>query len=117
MNEKFKKLCSPKDVEAELRRSGDSLAHKQDLERIERLLNRIMATQTEIVAQLNAVNDKLKKIATEESSLVTKIEELQAIIDGMGDTASPELVAAAQAVSAQADVLDALVPDAPPPAP
>jgi hypothetical protein len=77
-------------------------------------LNKIMATQAEIVAQLATVKATLDKVATEETALMDKITALEAIIAATPD-ASPELVAAVQAVSDQAGVLDALVPDAPTP--
>lgn len=81
--------------------------HKQLL----RELKKIMATQTEIVAQLNAVNEKLvaatakiTKIGTETDSLLTKILALEEIINA--GTVSPELQAALDAVKAQADVIE-----------
>jgi len=72
-----------------------------------------MATQEELVVQLNGVKLVLDKIAVEETSLLTKIEELKLIIIGM-ETVTPELSAAVQAVSDQAGVLDAIVPDVAP---
>lgn len=95
-------------------KSQPNPATKADLKETE---NKIVATQTEVIAQLKAVQVTLNKVAVEETSLVDKIAELQKIIDGMGDTASPELVAAAQAVTDQAGVLDAIVPDVVPPTP
>ena len=111
------KLRSPKDVEHQQRRSCWPFVKRKDLERIERKLSQIMATQTEIVAQLATVKTTLDKVAVEETALMVKIGELEAVIAGMGATATPELVAAVQAVADQAGVLDALVPDAPPPNP
>lgn len=94
-------------VEPEWLGLHSDLVTKQDLATA---VTKIMATQAEVVAQLQAVQVTLNKVATEEASLVDKIAALQKIIDGMSD-ASPELVAAAQAVSDQAGVLDAIVPD------
>lgn len=71
-----------------------------------------MATQAEIVVQLNATSAKLDKIGTETQSLLTKIQELLAIIANLPD-ASPELVAAADALRIKADTVDALVEDLP----
>ncbi len=83
--------------------------------RLGKLIRQIMATQTELVAQVNAAKAQLEKIATETGTLQTKIAELQAIIDGMGDEANPELVEAVAALVLQAQVVDDLVPDAPTP--
>ena|SRR5258705_6219516 len=79
----------------------------------ERLL-KIMATQAELTTQLTAVNDKLKKIGTETTTLLAKIDELKGIIAN-GPPVAPELQAAVDALSAQAQVVDDLVPDAPTP--
>ena len=71
-----------------------------------------MATQKEIVDQLNATAAKLDKIKVETDSLLAKITELLAIIANIPD-ASPELVAAAASVQIKADTVDALVDDLP----
>lgn len=73
-----------------------------------------MATQAEIVRQLQEANLTLAKIGTETDSLLVKIAELQKIIDGMTD-ATPELVDAMAAVSASIKALDEKVPDLPAP--
>ena len=83
--------------------------------RLEKKVRQIMATQAEIVTQLTEANATLAKIGTETDSLLVKIAELQSIIDGMAD-ASPELVDAMAAVSAQIKSIDDKVPDAPEPA-
>lgn len=74
-------------------------------------LKKIMATQTEIAAELNAVKEKLvsstnkiTKICTETDSLLTKIQALEETINA--GTVSPELQAAFDAVKAQADVVE-----------
>lgn len=72
-----------------------------------------MATQQEVVKQVEAVTTELKKIGTETRTLLTKVEELQAIIDA-GPAVSPELQAAVDALTAQAKVVDDLVADSPP---
>lgn len=82
---------------------------KYDLREI---LAYIMATQKEIVEQLNATSAKLDKIGAETQSLLDKIKELLAIISNLPD-ASPELVAAAAALQIKADTVDALVEDLP----
>ena len=75
-----------------------------------------MATQAELATQLNSVKDQLVKIGTETTSLLTKIDELKAVI-AAGPAIDPELQTAVDAVVAQAKVVDDLVPDAPAPAP
>lgn len=87
--------------------------HLNDLQRTIRI---IVATQAEIVKQFQDANLTLAKIGTETDSLLTKIADLQRIIDGMTD-ASPELVDAMRAVSASIKALDDKVPDLPPPTP
>lgn len=75
-----------------------------------------MSTQQDAAAQLTAVNEKLTKIGTETSGLLTKIEELKAAV-AAGAAVTPELQAAIDAVAAQAEVVDGLVPDVAAPAP
>ena len=70
-----------------------------------------MATQAELTAQVAAVNTQLAKIGTETTSLLIKIDELTEIIAN-GPPVSPELEAAVTALTAQAKVVDDLVPDA-----
>lgn len=71
-----------------------------------------MADQTELVGQVNALTGKVTKIGTETRTLLTKIDDLTAVIAG-GGSVSPELQAAVDALKAQVDIVDALVPDAP----
>lgn len=70
-----------------------------------------MAMQAELTTQVTAATDKLKKIGTETSSLLTKIDELKAVI-AAGGAVTPELQAAVDALTTQALVVDELVPDA-----
>jgi hypothetical protein len=77
-------------------------------------------TPEEAVASLNATNETLVKIGTETDSLLQKIADLEAALAAAieaGRTITPELEAAVAAVSTQANAVDALVPDAPPPPP
>lgn len=69
-----------------------------------------MATQAELTASLNLVNDKLTKIGTETATLLTMIEDLRVQVTNA--PVSPELQAAFDRVAAQANVVDDLVPDA-----
>jgi len=70
-----------------------------------------MATQAEMVAELQAVATTLNKIGTETSTLLQKISDLEANTNG----ASQALIDAVAAVKAQAAVVDNLVPDSPAP--
>ncbi len=74
-------------------------------------LNTIMATQAQLAQQLTDLGVELGKIGTETSTLLQKITDLEAQI-GSSDV-TPELQAAFDAVKAQAQVVDDLVPDAP----
>lgn len=85
------------------------------LEIIDGHLHKIMATQSESAAQVQKLTDEVNKIGTETRSLLTKIDELMAIIASGQVQTSPELQAAIDALQAQVQVVDDLVPDAPPP--
>lgn len=83
-------------------------ASKLDLDRME---IRLMATQTEIAAQLrNAVNT-INKIGSETDTLIQKVKDLQDAVNNQAN-ASQELIDAAQAVADQLKVVDEKVPDA-----
>ena len=71
-----------------------------------------MATQAEVIIQLQAVTSQVAKIGTETSTLLVKIDELLAQVANA--PATPELTAAVDALKAQAQVVDDLVPDVPP---
>lgn len=79
--------------------------------RINWTLETIMSTQDEIIAQLQAQSTHIQKIGDETRSLLTKVQELLDIINS-GEV-KPELKAAADAVDAQLQIVDDLVPDAP----
>lgn len=82
----------------------------------------IMATQQEIIDKLKAqavtlvtlgtkveaTTSQVNKVATETATLKTKIQELQEAIENQTG-ASPELLAAAEAVDAQLAILDTQV--------
>jgi hypothetical protein len=70
-----------------------------------------MATQAEVVIQLQAVTQQVVKIGAETSALLVKIDELLAQLANV--PATPELTAALDALKAQAQVVDDLVPDSP----
>jgi len=73
----------------------------------------IMTTQAEVVATIAAIGEKLAKIGTETTALKQQIQELLDSIEDISN-ASPELVAAVEALAAQAQVVDDLVQDAVP---
>ena len=82
------------------------------LDRIEREVHKIMATQSELAEGLKQVKEVLVKVEKEERALLVKIDELGAII--ANNPVSAEVQAAYDAVKVQAGILDDVVPDAPP---
>ena len=95
----------------------------RELENINKKISTIMATEADIVVQLNQVNTNLKaanaeiaKVGNEQDTLIKQIADLQALI--AAGTVGQALVDAAQAVADQAgivktglDTIDAKVPD------
>lgn len=88
--------------------------------RLAEMERKIMATQAELAADLRAVRAQQEKTATEIAALqeaqnvaINKITELEALV-AAGGTVTQELVDAVAAVKAQAQVVDDLIPDAPP---
>lgn len=71
----------------------------------------IMTTQQELAQQLTETTAKIDKIGGETRSLLTKIQELTDAVNNAGNV-SPEVEAALQALKAQVDIVDSLVPDA-----
>ena len=65
----------------------------------------------ELRIQIEALTAQVAKIATETQTLLTRIEELLAIINT--GTVTPELQAAVDALVAQVAIVDELVPDLP----
>ena len=86
---------------------------RQLLRTINHKINQIMATQVELTSKLNQVTTQLQKIGNESAQTLQKVTELQAIIDA-GPVVTPELQAAVDALAAQVQVVDDLVPDAVP---
>ena len=93
--------------------------HKR-LHNIEHQLKHIMATQTELAADLKAVLAQQQKTAGEITAVQASVDTLKArIVDlegqiAAGGTVSQELVDAVAAVKAQAQIVDDLNPDATP---
>lgn len=81
------------------------------LARINWKLDKIMATEAELAAQLQDNTAQIQKIGTETRSLLDKVQQL---LDQIASAqVSPELQAAADGVKAQLQVVDDLVPDNP----
>lgn len=73
----------------------------------------IMASEAEITNLLNAATAQLQKIATESAATLQKVTDLEAVIASLGANVTPELQAAVDALRAQVQLVDDLVPDAP----
>ncbi len=86
-----------------------------DRDEIIKLLEKIVATQAELVTALNTLNDKIAKIGTETTALLAAVTDLQAQLADA--PVSPELQAAFDRVAVQAGIVDDLVPDPAPPMP
>jgi len=71
----------------------------------------IMATQQELVVQVQAIQAQVTKIGGETTTLLARIDELIAVI--AAGPVSLELQAAVDALKAQAEVVDNLVADQP----
>jgi ABC-type transporter Mla subunit MlaD len=94
------------------REIGQNNSNNAILHRLAEMETNIMATQAELAAQLTAATEQAAKIGGETRTLLTNIEDLLAQLATAGGV-TPELQAAADALKAQLDVVDALVPDAP----
>lgn len=84
---------------------------------MDRKLDKIMATQADLAADLRAVRAQQEKTAAEIAAVqaaqtvaLEKITELEAVI-AAGVAPTPELVEAVAAVKAQAQIVDDLIPD------
>lgn len=79
---------------------------------IKTLLEKIMATEAQLVAQLNTLTQAVTKIGSETTTLIQKVSDLSAALADAETT--PEVDAALAALQAQVQVVDDLVPDVPP---
>jgi len=75
-------------------------------------LEKLMATQAEMAASLDAIGEQVTKIGTESAATLARVSELEAALAAAGNT-SPEVDAALEALKAQVKLVDDLVPDAP----
>lgn len=73
--------------------------------------NLIMQTQNELAADLAVVTEAVAKIGAETVVTLQKVTDLEAALASGGMT-SPEVDAALQALKAQVQVVDDLIPDA-----
>lgn len=93
------------------------------LHNLEHQLKHIMATQSELAADLKAVLAQQQKTAGEITAVQKSVDDLKAqivVLEGQisaGGTVTQELIDAVAAVKTQAQVVDDLIPDVPPPAP
>lgn len=71
----------------------------------------VMSTQAEIAAQLNETTAQLQKIATESAATLQKVADLEAALANQSNV-TPELQTAFDALKAQVQTVDDLVPDA-----
>jgi len=89
---------------------NQSFFERHFLRYITHALHSIMASQKELVAEVQAITATVVKIGTETAATLQKVIDLQAIIDA-GPEVSAELQAAVDALKAQAQAADDLVPD------
>lgn len=94
--------------------SRDVAALAQSVHCIHELLKEIRMNQTEMAAALNKLGDQLTKVGGETTQLLADIAALKTQIANADVT--PDLQAAFDKVAAQAQKVDDMVPDAPPPA-
>jgi hypothetical protein len=71
-----------------------------------------MKTQTQLAEDLGAVTQQVQKIGTEVSATLQKVNDLEAVIAAGGEVTA-EVQTALDALKAQAQATDDLIPDAP----
>lgn len=74
-------------------------------------LRKVMSNQAQLAAALTAIAAQVAKIGTETEGLKAKVQELQDALNNAGNN-TPEVEAALQALLAQVQKVDDLVPDA-----
>jgi chromosome segregation ATPase len=79
-------------------------------------VNTIMANQTQLAADLQALRNQVAKIGTEITATLQKVTELEAALAAAGGT-TPEVDAAVEGLKTQLQAVDDLIADAPPPTP
>lgn len=76
-------------------------------------VTQIMASQQQLVADLNTVTAQVAKIGEETAKTLAKVTELEAALANAGST-TPEVDEALSALKAQAQLTDDMVPDVTP---
>lgn len=106
--------CEIKEFREQVRVDSETITI---LHGMDRKLDKIMATQADLAADLRAVRAQQEKTAAEIAAVqeaqtvaLEKITELEAVI-AAGVAPTPELVDAVAAVKAQAQIVDDLIPD------
>jgi chromosome segregation ATPase len=74
-------------------------------------LEKIMSDQAQLATDLTAVTQQIAKIGTETAATLQKVTDLEAALNA-GGAVTPEVQAAFDALKAQVQVVDDLVPDA-----
>ena len=74
------------------------------------LRTKIMTTAAELAQGLTEGTEQVRKIGTETTATLGKVAELETALANAGSV-SPEVEAAFQALKAQVQVVDALIPD------
>lgn len=91
--------------------------HETELLKINELnlkLEKIMGTQDEMAIEMAAVTAQIAKIGEESKTTLQKVADLEAALATQGGV-TPALQAAFDALKSQVVIVDALIPDAPPP--
>jgi predicted transcriptional regulator len=81
---------------------------------INKRLEKVLMNQAELAAQLTEIGAQIAKIGEESAATLLKVTELEEALENAGDV-TPEVQAAFDALKAQVQVVDDLVPDAPTP--
>jgi chromosome segregation ATPase len=84
----------------------------RELQQIKQSQERIMTTQLELAQQLTAIGNQIAKVSAESSATLQKVADLEAALTNASNV-TPELQAAFDAVKAQVQLVDDLVPDSP----
>lgn len=87
---------------------------KSSIDNLNSRMEKCMADQATHAAELNALAARVAKIGEETKSLIEKVRVLTDAVANAGGT-TPEVDAAAAALSAQLELVDGLVDDLPPP--
>lgn len=84
------------------------------LDKVLKLLRMIVMTQQELADGLNTLKAQVVKIGEESGKTLQKVTDLETALANAGQV-SPEVQSAFDALKAQVQVVDDLIPDAPAP--